>query len=126
MNTGPFGNYQATLNTGAYPVPTPTSANTQIVAGNPNTLGTTGLVDSFAFDSVGLVWYFTTNGTTWTALSGGGGGGATFLYGTGSPVGVVSATAIGQTYIDLSNLNAVNFWTATALGTGGWYEVAGN
>jgi hypothetical protein len=120
-----FGGYQAYLYTPPYPVPTPTTATTQIVQGNPNTLGTTGMVDSFAFDAVGGVLYFTTNGTTWTAY-GGGSSGANFLSGNGSPVGVVTPTVIGQTYSDKANPAAVNFWVSTGLTNTSWYEVAGS
>jgi hypothetical protein len=120
-----YGNYRAYLFTPPAPLPPFTTNGTQLVVGNPNSLGTTGPANSFAFDTSGLVTYFTANGTTWTAI-GGSSSGANFLGGTGSPVGVVSSTVIGQTYADITNPAAVNFWTSTALGTGGWYEVAGS
>src|ERR1700676_1851778 len=103
-----FGNYRAYLFTPPYPVPPFTSGNTQVVAGNPNTLGPPRPANTFAYYSVGNVLYFTANGSTWTAISGGTGG-ASFLSGSGSPVGTVTATAVGQTYADISNPAAVNF-----------------
>lgn len=67
-----FGNYRAYLFTPPYPVPTPTSGTTQIVQGNPTSLGTTGLANSFAYDAVGNALYFTSDGSTWVSVSSGG------------------------------------------------------
>ena len=47
------------------------------------------------------------------------------LTGNGSPAGVVNASVAGQMYFDISNPAAVNSWVATAVGSGGWYEIAG-
>lgn len=66
-----FGNYRAYLFTPPYPVPTPTSGTTQIVQGNPTSLGTTGPANSFAYDAVGNALYFTSDGSTWVSVSSG-------------------------------------------------------
>jgi len=58
--------------------------------------------------------------------AGGGGGGASFLSGNGSPVGAVTPTSVGQSYSDISNPAAVNFWVSTGLANTSWYEVAGS
>jgi hypothetical protein len=61
-------------------------APAQLVAGNPNTLGTTprgGGTDLAINTSDQSLWYWDTTGAEWAALSGGGGGGMTF--GPGDP-----------------------------------------
>ena len=125
-DTDSFGNYRAVLNTGPYPLPTPTTATTQLVAGNPNSLGTTGAVDSFAFDTVGLALYFTADGSTWTSVSSGVGGGVQVYSGTGSPVGVTNATTAPALYVDTTTPSQPNVWYTTSTGKNGWVEFIGN
>lgn len=114
-----FGNYRANLTIPSYPPAI--SGVTQFVAGNPTTLGTTGLPSTFAFDTVGKVAYFTADGTTWSAVGGGstGGGG---LVGSGSPEGVQTAAA-GTTYYDTVGFG---YWVkGSGSGNTGWVELIG-
>lgn len=66
---------------------------------------------------------YISDGSAWNEVAGGGGGGSWPTYsGDGSPVGVVSATAVGQTYADTTN-GAV--WISSATGDTGWVSVGG-
>jgi hypothetical protein len=68
--------------------------------------------------------FYYNDGSAWNAIAGGGGGGGTWptYSGSGSPVGVQSAAAIGDTYVDTTN-GAV--WVASATGSDGWLSVGG-
>jgi hypothetical protein len=55
-----------------------------------------------------------------TGGGGGGGSGASFLSGTGTPVGSVTPTIIGQTYLDK---NTSNLWISTGLTNASWVEL---
>ncbi len=109
-----YGNYRANLGP-VPPNPTPTYGYIQLVAGNPTSLGTTGPAGSFAFDTVGLVLYYTADGSTWTASSGS--GATTQVYsGTGDPNGVVTATAPALYY----DTNSGILYQKTGSGNTGW------
>lgn len=86
---------------------------------------TTGahLLGDFVIDQTGAIWVCTTAGTpgTWTQVGGGGGTWPTYT-GSGSPVGSVSAAAVGDVYADTTN---GAMWIASATGTGGWATVGG-
>ena len=108
-----YGNYQANLGNPPYPVPT--TAITQLVAGNPTSLGTTGSADSFAFDTVGLNTYYTAIGTTWTLISGGGGSGYQQITGgTADPVSAPANPAVVNLYV---NTTSGVIWTWPAGGS---------
>jgi hypothetical protein len=120
-----YGNYQAYLPNGSYP--TPGVPAILLVAGNPTSLGTVALPNSFAFNTVGDTMYWTANGTTWTQVFNGGTGGGTQVYnGTGSPVGAVNATTAPAIYFDTTNPAQPNAWYTTTTGTAGWVEWIGN
>jgi hypothetical protein len=76
-------------------------------------------------DNTATVWVCVIGGEpgTWLPLSGGGGGGAfpTFT-GSGSPQGVTTATAVGQTYQDTVR---GGIWVAGAAGNNHWAQVGG-
>lgn len=119
MNTGPYGQYQANL--GAQPTPLPALiAFTIPVAGNPNSLHiTTTVIPALAVDTVGDALYVTTNGTTWTAISGGGGGGGTtqVYQGNGNPASTPTNAAV---YVDLTN---GNIWVWDNVTTFSWEQL---
>lgn len=114
MASNTYGMYQADLG----PVPLPTATTTGsilLVVGNPNTLGTTGNPDQIAYDTVGGVFYFTSDGTTWVAATSS--GGVNPQSGHGSPVGTVTPNAVGVLYLDLDTYNV---WVATGATVNSW------
>lgn len=114
MASNTYGMYQADLG----PVPLPTATTTGsilLVAGNPNTLGTVGNPGQFAYNTVGNVWYYSANGTTWVAASSS--GNVTPQSGHGSPVGSVTPNAVGILYLDLDTNNV---WVANGATVNSW------
>ena len=61
-----------------------------------------------------LLAMIATNGT-------GGGGTGAFLSGSGSPVGAVTPTSVGQTYLDTTT---PGFWAANGLTNNSWTQIA--
>jgi hypothetical protein len=114
----PFGNYQAHFDT----PPTPPAGGISMVlsgTGAPaSTLGSNGFL--YVNLSTGDL-YVKTNGA-WTLFSGGGGGGGG-LSGTGSPVGVVTPTAAGVSYVDLTDVNAIHVWFSTGILNTSWNQI---
>ena len=116
-----YGNYQANLK--PYPADPPAAITFTIpVSGDPNSLGTTTTtVPALAVDTVGDTLYLTTDGSTWTAISGGGGGGVKQVFvGTGNPNGVVSATVSGTQGFLYYDLATGIVYQKTGSGNTGW------
>lgn len=102
--------------------PNPANVGTaSITTGSGNPTGTTALPGTVYYDTVGSTFYYTADGTTWTAIAGGGGGTTTTLNGTGSPEGAITGSP-GWTYLQT---DTGSFWvkkTGTATNTG-WLEL---
>lgn len=93
-----YGNYTPVQQPQAPPI---AGSITMVINGSGNPSGVvTSLPDTLYFDNTGLVFYFSTDGTTWTALSGGGGSAVTqILAGTNitvSPAGGTGAVTVNS------------------------------
>lgn len=100
--TGPAGPTGATGATGT--------------TGSTGATGTTG-----STGATGVTGSTGATGATGPTGPSGGGGWPTYT-GSGSPVGVVSAAAVGETYADTTNGAA---WVASATGSAGWISLGG-
>lgn len=116
MGQDAFGNYIATLTV----PPTPAAGGISMLLSGTGAPASTLGQNGFGYVDLSTGNFYIKSNGTWTLFSGTGGGG---LSGTGSPVGVVTPTAAGVSYVDLTDVNAIHVWFSTGVTNASWNQI---